>query len=121
MSVERYQHWVVLGRDIFVEVLFKGFLLPFGHRASLVQVTERRYMRDPNGNVTAYLVQRMYIQRGTKTVRFPDLGQAYQGRMMPFKNVSILSERSPDIVNPYDDPPAEVGKIGAGGRLSLNG
>lgn len=121
MSVERYQHWVVLGRDIFVEVLFKGFLLPFGHRASLVQVTERRYMRDPNGNVTAYLVQRMYIQRGTKTVRFPGLGQPYQGRMMPFKNVSILSERSPDIVNPYDDPPAEVGKIGAGGRLSLNG
>lgn len=121
MSVERYQHWVVLGRDIFVEVLFKGFLLPFGHRASLVQVTERRYMRDPNGNVTAYLVQRMYIQRGTKTVRFPGLGQPHQGRMMPFQNVSILSERSPDIVNPYDDPPAGVGKIGAGGRLGLDG
>jgi hypothetical protein len=124
MSVARYQQATVLGRDIYVEVMFKGFLLPFGHRASLVQVTERRFELDPGGSVTSYLVQRMYIQRGTKTERFPGLGQPYSGRQFPADAVTILTERTADIIDPYDDADGgfdTIGEFDAGptGRVRL--
>ncbi|QEU07418.1 hypothetical protein [Paracoccus yeei] len=123
LSIERYEHWTALGRDIFVEVVFKGFLLPFGHRASLVQVTERRFERDERNHVVCYLVQRMFIQCGRKLTRFPALGQPFAGRMLPFGSVNLLTERSPDIIDPYDEvtsTSAGAGEVGATGRLNLS-
>ena len=42
-SIERWRHRTVLGRDITVEIVCKGFLFPLGHRATLVKLTERRF------------------------------------------------------------------------------
>lgn len=43
LSVEEWQHRATLGRDQFVKVVYKGYLFPFGHRASLIKVTERKF------------------------------------------------------------------------------
>ena len=43
ISVEEWRHRATLGRDHFVRVVKTGRLLPLGHRASLVKITERRF------------------------------------------------------------------------------
>lgn len=43
LSVEEWQHRGTMGRDHYVRVVYKGYLFPFGHRASLIKVTERKF------------------------------------------------------------------------------
>ena len=60
-----------MGRDHYVKVVYKGYLFPMGHRASLVKVTERKFMPMaaaaglgialPDVPFVAYLKQHMYI------------------------------------------------------------
>lgn len=60
LSVEEWKHVGTMGRDHFVKVVYAGFLFPFGHRASLVKITERKIYYGPNGPI-AYMFQRMFI------------------------------------------------------------
>ena len=43
LTIEEWKHRAALGRDHEVKVVYAGFLLPFGHRASLVKITERKF------------------------------------------------------------------------------
>ncbi len=43
LSVEEWRHRGTMGRDHYVRVVYKGYLFPFGHRASLVKITERKF------------------------------------------------------------------------------
>ncbi len=43
LSVEEWKHRGTMGRDHYVKVVYKGYLYPFGHKASLVKVTERKF------------------------------------------------------------------------------
>jgi hypothetical protein len=104
LDVERWRHTAVLGRDISVEVVYKGFLYPLGNRASFVKLTERRFMQHPHGGPTAYLIQRLFLRIGHPTKNFPALGQANLGRAFPPKAINILTRRTPDLVDPNDRP-----------------
>jgi hypothetical protein len=106
LSVEEWTHRAAQGRDHYVKVVYKGFLFPTGHRASLVKVTERRFERSkamtplqgPPGFV-AYLRQRMYIVVLEHDKAYgPD--RAYQGRQFPFGRVDLVTEVTPDIDQP---------------------
>ncbi|WP_156473228.1 hypothetical protein [Pseudorhodoferax sp. Leaf265] len=104
MSVERWQHWTVLGRDVFAEVVYKGYLFPIGHRASLVKQTERVFIRPVGGGlVRAYLRQRMFIRVARPDKTFPAYGQPHGGRKFPGGVVSMLTVTTPDIVDPMED------------------
>ena len=104
LSVERWQHWVVLGRDVFAEVVYKGFLFPIGHRASLVKQTERVFLRATlDGSIRAYLRQRLFIRVGRPDKTFPALGQPNLGRQFPARLVHILTTVTPDLVDPSQD------------------
>ncbi len=116
LSIERWQHSTVLGRDTYAEVVFKGFLAPFGHRASLVQVTERVFLTDQTGAVWAPLRQRMFIRIGRPEKRFPAIGQPFDGRAFPLESVTYLTTKSPDIIDPND--PSTGGAIDASGTLA---
>jgi hypothetical protein len=117
LSVEEWCHRATMGRDHYVRVVYKGYLFPFGHRASLIKITERKFCRAPSGGKTAYLFQRMYIvvrepekSFGTSNLRNPDSGASYD-LQMPWKRVRITTLVTPDlkdpekclIVNPADD------------------
>lgn len=130
-SIERWQHSVVLGRDVFAEVVYKGFLFPIGHRASLIKQTERVFLRlrpekpksenGPQGSMRAYLRQRMFIRIGQPDKAFPALGQPNLGRQFAAGIVRILTTTTPDLVDPTQDA-EEYKKDGApepapGGRL----
>lgn len=102
-TVEQWKHSATMARDHYVRVVYKGYLLPFGHRASLVKVTERRF--DPlNGKTYAYLHQRMFVVVQKPRKDFPVLGQANGGRQFPFKRVDALTLVTPtiDVSPPFD-------------------
>jgi hypothetical protein len=126
LSIERWQHSVVLGRDVFAEVVYKGFLFPIGHRASLIKQTERVFLRlkpegGPQGSMRAYLRQRMFIRIGQPDKAFPTLGQPNLGRQFPAGIVRILTTTTPDLVDPAQDGDEYKDDLGPapapGGRL----
>jgi hypothetical protein len=45
LTIQEWKHRAGMGRDHYVKVVYAGFLLPFGHRASLVKITERKIKR----------------------------------------------------------------------------
>lgn len=112
-SIERWRQDTRLGRDIRVEVVYKGFLFPLGHRASLVKLTERRFMTGPGGiaaGPVAFLVQRFFLRIGTPLKTYPALGQPNGGRRWPVERLEILTRVTPDILDPADAIPREASK-----------
>lgn len=104
LSVEEWRHRGTMGRDHYVRVVYKGYLLPFGHRASLVKVTERKFHPATPGNV-AYLRQRYFL-----VVRQPGKIFSYTGMrtpenrsydlQMPFTQVRITTRVTPSLNDP---------------------
>ena len=103
LTVEQWRHIATLGRDQYVRVVYKGFLVPFGHRAALVKVTERRLVTIPTlpgAGVVGILHQRMFIVIHDPIKNYPVLGQPNQGREMPFRRVEVLTLITPDLEEP---------------------
>lgn len=106
-TIQEWVHRAALGRDSYVKVVYAGFLLPFGHRASLIKVTERKV--DPSG--VARLFQRMYVVVRERTRSYGNLGKPTYDLAMPFTSVSITTESTPQLDAPRDltaDPPNDV-------------
>ena len=95
LTVEQWRHDAHIGRDQYVRVIYKGFLTSFGHRASVVKVTERKFYRDASSTkgYIAYLWQRFFI-----IVREPV--RTYEPREMPFRSVRILTKVTPTLADP---------------------
>lgn len=127
LSIERWQHRTSLGRDIFCEVVYKGYLFPFMFPASLVKVTQRVFEPvGPKGTMFGFLRQRMYIRCSNPEKDFPLIDQPDQGRAFPPGKVLLVTDTTPDIVDPngetwgkYPDtnPPPVVER--ATGRLQF--
>ena len=89
----------------------KATCIPFGHRASLVKVTERK-IRDVTKAATAtitplaYLVQRMFIvvRQPLRDYTVPEIKNKLEngGRGLPFSNMRLTTLVTPDIANPTD-------------------
>lgn len=126
-TVERWRQRTVLGRDVLVEVVYKGFLFPLGHGASLVKLTERTFVRVGDTPV-AVQIQRMFLKVGDPMKAYPAQGQPNRARRWPCAGIEILTVTTPDLV----DPTAEVSdfpscgdpgtvKVAPGGRLDFKG
>ena len=104
LTVQEWRHRGTMGRDHYVRVVYKGYLFPFGHGASVVKITERKFHNDLPGNI-AYLRQRMFIivREPEKTYGGTELtnaaGHSYD-RQMPFRRVHLTT-----LVTPNLDPP----------------
>jgi hypothetical protein len=99
LTVEQWRHQATMARDQYVRVVTKGFLLPFGHRASLVKVTERKFTKTGGGYV-AFLFQRMYIIVRQPEKQYPGYAQQHDGRLMPFRRVRITTRVTPNLEDP---------------------
>jgi hypothetical protein len=114
LSVEEWRHRATLGRDHYVRVVYAGFLFPFGHRASVIKVTERQFHDELPGK-PAYLRQRMFLVVREPLRTFRTSGLGYKGdtddprngeqfdRMMPFQVVRITTRVSPLLDRPEND------------------
>lgn len=91
VSILSWDHVAPMGRDQFVQVIYPGYLFPFGHRAAIVKLTERRIL-DPIGP-QAQLIQRKFliIMQPVRT---------YDARNMPFRQITLRPLVTPDIRDP---------------------
>src|SRR6266498_1067473 len=109
LSVEQWVHHAAQARDHYVRVIYKGYCLPFGHRVSLVKISERFFLKKQPGNA-AYVLQRMFfivrepVREFPETTLFKMVGGAplYYHRAFPFPVVRLLTEVTPDIADPID-------------------
>ncbi|MFD4839251.1 hypothetical protein ACFWP0_17230 [Achromobacter sp. NPDC058515] len=108
LSLEEWTHRGAMGRDHYVRVVYKGLLYPFGHRASLIKVSERKFHRGRSGN-PAYLRQRLFIivRERERVYAHPDLvtqgpggGTIFLHRQMPLTSVRILTAVTPSLDSP---------------------
>lgn len=90
-----WTHRVVMGRDVYVRLLQRGVLFPFGHEASAVEVTERKF--DPATGVAG--LHRTLTLVVTQPVLDYRIEAAHQ-REFPFHRVAI----DPVLVTPLDRP-----------------
>ena len=111
LSIEEWRHRGTMGRDHYVRVVYKGFLFPFGNRASLIKVTERKIRNFSKGGYIAYMYQRMYIVVRQPQMMYPALNQPYDARRTPFRNVRLTTLVTPNL----DQPDVGQSKIGSYG------
>lgn len=109
LSVVEWKHQATLGRDHYVRVVYAGYLFPFGHPASLVKITERKFERHfrGEGQPVAFLRQRMYIVVRQPVRDYDDLFGAYPeaadqaARLkFPFAAIRITTTVTPDLDQP---------------------
>jgi hypothetical protein len=104
-TVEEWRHRAVMGRDTYVRVVEPGYLFPYGHRAALITITERKFQPTPAGHMAAYLRQRKFIVVRQPDKTYPATGQAYSGRQMPLKKVTITTTVTPALDLPQSIVP----------------
>jgi hypothetical protein len=88
-----------MGRDHYVKVARSGYLYPWGHKASLVEVTDRRILPSPAGADAAYLRYRFYLVV-TQPVRvYPDPDAAPESAYptQPFRTVEFITLKTPTL------------------------
>lgn len=100
LDLSEWTHVASQGRDHYVRIVYEGVLLPFGNRASLVKVSERKFF-EHDGIVGANLLQRMFIVVREPVRNFP------HARGMPFKSVRLTTLVTPNIADP-DAPASKV-------------
>lgn len=98
-AIQSWDHVAPMGRDQFVRVVYPGYLFPFGHRAALVKVTERKIKaaaEDPHAP-QARLYQRKFIVVGEPV-------RGFEQNDMPFREVRIEPLATPDLMDPALHP-----------------
>jgi len=108
LDLTEWVHLMSEGRDEYVRIVYEGYLYPFGHRASLIKVSERKVTGGdvaPGGSPVAYLYQRMYIVVREQDKTYSATSYQYAGREMPFMPLVHLNTRvTPDIDYPHYIP-----------------
>jgi hypothetical protein len=101
IGLEQWRHLATLGRDHYVRVVYAGYLMPFGHRASLIKVTERKF--EPSNpaqrteNRVAVLRQRYFIIVREHLKAFPGAGTSEGWFDFPFPQVEIITKETPSL------------------------
>jgi hypothetical protein len=101
VDLEQWRHLSTLGRDHYVRVMYAGYLWPFGHAASLIKVTERKF--ESLGSLTrrvALLRQRFFIVVREPARTYTGAHHKYQGRNFPFTRIELLTRVTPDLSDP---------------------
>ena len=106
VDLEQWRHLATLGRDHYVRVMYAGTLGDFGHAASLVKVTERKFesLGGDSRKRIAVLRQRFFIVVRERVKNYTGANHQFGGRNFPFRRVEILTRVTPDLVEPGAAP-----------------
>jgi hypothetical protein len=94
-----WRHRSTLARDQFVRVVDRGYLMPFGHRAVRIKITERIFT-GTGGNRTGVLQQRIFLRVIQPLIDHDATDTAVpptDGRQIPFRSVRLQTTTTPDI------------------------
>jgi hypothetical protein len=94
-----------LGRDHYVKLVYKGYLMPTGHPAVFVEETQRKFEASATtGTINAVLRKREFIIVRQPVKYFGDqsqgagaFGSQYNQRAWPLRKVEIKTVVTPDI------------------------
>jgi len=116
-NLGEWKHISTMARDQYVKVVYLGWLIPFGHPAALVKVTERKIVPVPNQPYRgAYLRQRFFIVVRRPVLSYPeDDPQPNEGREFPYTTVEIKTTVTPTL----DDPEAAAWTFEGHGDLAF--
>lgn len=89
LSVERWEHRETFGKLSSDALVYKGFLLPFGIRASLLKVPERREAKLPELGVLSLPMQKFFIEISDPQVQYSESLAPYAGRTWPFLKIEL--------------------------------
>jgi hypothetical protein len=111
LNIVEWEHIATLGRDHYVKIVEEGYLFPFGHRAAVVKITERKF--DPQTNAATNR-QRMYVVVLEKEVLYSRYDPNGEFIEFPFQAVRIETVATPNIENPENStlvmvPPSSGG------------
>jgi hypothetical protein len=93
-SILLWDHVAPMGRDQYVRVVYPGFLFPFGHKTTLVKLTERKMMEAAPS--VAGLFQRKFLVVGEPSRVFAKLD-------LPFTEVRMEPLVTPTLVPNPDE------------------
>lgn len=99
LNIIEWEHLATLGRDHYVKIVEEGYLFPFGHRAAVVKITERKFHRETRAALNR---QRMYIVVLEKEVFYNRTDPEGKFIGFPFQAIRIETLSTPDIDNPED-------------------
>jgi hypothetical protein len=112
-SIERWRSVIVEGRDVITTIVRRGYLFPLGHKAALVKVTEPRIRLanglDPKSGYVVEQAQRFFIEVSRDRQIYPATGQLFAARGFPAKEIRLLTLRTPDLLDPTQEPQVLVG------------
>ncbi len=99
-----WEHRASLGRDHFVKVVRSGYLYPFGHRATKITISERKFR--PDRRHEAFLWKRTFIVVKQPVLEYTS-GRSLEGvrgklRKMPFTMVQLKTLVTPNLDDPDD-------------------
>ncbi len=97
LNIIEWQHLATLGRDHYVKIVEKGYLFPFGHRAAIVTITERKFDKKTKAAVNR---QRKYIVILQEEVLYERNDPNNNFIKFPFQRVRILTKTTPNIDKP---------------------
>ncbi len=114
-----WRHRMTLGRDHYVRIVRRGFLLPTGHAAVLVKVTERRFRTlstggRGGGKRVALLHQRYFLVVRQRVRTYGDDTHPHEGRELPFTEIRINTVTTPTL-----DPPGQTAEPFSAGGTEL--
>lgn len=113
LNIIEWQHFATLGRDHYVKVVEEGYLFPFGHKAAIVKITERKFEKNRKAAVNR---QRMFIVVIEKEVLYDRSDPNNKFISFPFQAVRIETSFTPDIDNPADSTIITVAPQGDANR-----
>ena len=95
ISLVNWRHDASIGRDQFVRVVRRGYLVPTGHQATVVRITERKFFptTGETPGFVAYLFQTTFIV-------VKEFVRTYDPRSMPFRKVEIRTRQTPNLALP---------------------
>ncbi|MFK4149293.1 hypothetical protein [Streptomyces sp. NPDC004065] len=98
--VREWTHKGVLGRDHYVRVVSTGFLYPFGHRAAVLSLTQRKSQRPSASSEARAAVLRtrliLVVRQPVKSYQ-DDSDLPNAGRGFPFRRVRLLTAQTPPL------------------------
>ena len=97
LNIIEWEHIATLGRDHYVKIVEEGYLFPFGHRAAVVKITERKF---DNETKAAANRQRMFVVVLEKEKLYTPYDPESKFIEFPFQAIRIETNATPNI----DDP-----------------
>jgi hypothetical protein len=93
-GVASYDHVLATGRDVRAQVLALGYLAPFGHRAAVVETSQRVVAGDDGGGLSAVLRVERFLSIVEPTVTTPRAFARDGGRGLPLATLTATASET---------------------------